>query len=227
MCFTRLRESLEPDRVNARGGSVRERFYKIMLVTQLNDISIDSYLSFVEACLKAGVTSVQLREKEITCGRTLTFARRLKTLVSLYEVPLIINDHLWLALEVEADGIYLGQEDISPIQARALLGPRALIGLSIDSTSQLEDSNYYPLDYVGVGVLYPTANKTDVKKIWSHSLLKERLLKCRHPAVGMGGINVSNIQEVTQIGIKGVAMIQGLHPPFHPKKVVKKILSAL
>jgi thiamine-phosphate pyrophosphorylase len=196
--------------------SKNELFYKLMLVTNRQKTPIDDYLEFIKTCSKAGITSVQLREKNQTPEALLEFGKKLKHILDPLQIPLIVNDNIELALKLNASGVHLGQTDGDPELARALLGPNKIIGVSIDTEENLIRANQLPIDYVGIGAIFPTANKHNVATIWGTQGLSQLSSRSKHPIIGIGGINESNAAEILSSGACGIAVIGALHDAEDP-----------
>ena len=206
---------------------MNDPFYKLMLVTQRGNMPASEYMPFIQKCAQAGITSLQLREKTASHAECLDLGLCLKEVLAPYSIPLIVNDSLELALELGADGLHLGQSDGCPEEARAALGPNKILGLSIESIPQLKTANALPLDYVGIGAIYPTARKNDVATIWGLKGLRKTARHSRHPMVGIGGINLTNAADVMASGADGVAVIGAIHAAEDPAGAVKELKQAL
>ncbi|MBF5059522.1 thiamine phosphate synthase [Candidatus Neptunochlamydia vexilliferae] len=201
---------------------------KLILVTQRDSTPIDNYLRFIERCARAGVTAVQLREKGASYDLLLEFARRLKETLAPFEIPLIINDSIDLAQAVEAEGVHLGQTDGSPEAAREILGENALIGQSIESLEELDKANAsQALNYVAASAVFETKTKKNLKKIWGLSGLKDLAARSNHPVIGIGGINLSNVDQVIDSGAQGVAVVSTLHSVEDLEQGCSQLLSAV
>ena len=124
-----------------------------------------SLIQQVEAALKGGVTMVQLREKNMDEESFKQEALALKTLCQQYQVPLIINDNVKLAKEIDADGVHIGQQDCQLETARALLGPDKIIGVSARTLAQAQAAYEGGADYLGVGAVFSTTTKNDASTI--------------------------------------------------------------
>ena len=185
-------------------------FYRLMLVTQKADIPLNDYLDHIEQCVKGGVTSVQLREKKADFASLVSFGQALMSLLQPYEVPLIINDDVSLAKQLNAQGVHLGQQDGCPIHARSYLGEKALIGLTTNTLDEVESSHNLPINYIGIGAIYPTGNKANITQIWSTEELKKATKISQHTCVAIGGINAHNIDDVLRCGVDGIAAIGAL-----------------
>lgn len=206
---------------------MNNEFYKLMLITHRLNTPLPSYLRFVKQCVTSGVTSVQLREKNASHDFLLKFAQELQSLLSPLNIPLIINDNLDLALQINADGVHLGQSDISPFIARQALGPDKFIGLSIETEQELMESNHFKLNYVAASAIFPSINKHNLKTIWGLEGL-HKLTQCsKHPVIGIGGIDQHNLDDVITAGAQGVAVIGALHQAENPSEkalFMKKII---
>lgn len=191
-------------------------FYQLMLITHKNNLPLSPYLDFIATCAANGITAVQLREKNSSYEENLAFGIKLKKTLLPYKIPLIINDHLDLALELDAEGIHLGQSDGDPKLAREQLGPKKIIGLSIDTPEDLIIANNLPIDYLGVGAIFPTQNKNNVKTLWQLQGLKHLTELTSHPIVAVGGINKTNAIDVINAGAQGLAAIDVFHQSENP-----------
>lgn len=160
--------------------------------------------------VKGGVSIVQLREKEASTSDFVETAQRMKTLLAPFDVPLIINDRVDVALAVGADGVHVGQEDMPYPLARKLLGPEAIIGLSVDSREQVEEAEAYDVDYLGVGAIFATPTKPDAKGRWGISGLAQVRRKSRHRLVAIGGLDASNAADVVRAGADCIAVVSAI-----------------
>ena len=193
-------------------------FYKLILITNRQSQPLKDYLQFIELCLKSGVTSVQLREKEATSAFLLDYASQLKTLLDSYNVPLIINDNLELALEINAQGLHLGQTDGSPHLARERLGTDKYLGLSIETEEDLERANCCDVDYVAASAVFPSSHKTNLRTIWGLDGLQSLAKRSVNPLIAIGGINPGNVEKVMTAGAQGIAVIGALHDDPNPPR---------
>ncbi len=199
-------------------------FLKITLVTNQNKTPLSDYLALIKTCAEAGVTAVQLRDKQSSYQDCLAFGKALKTVLAPFSIPLIINDNIDLAIELDADGVHLGQTDGCPITARQRLGSQKIIGISIDSIENLLIANQLPIDYVGIGAIFPTYNKNNVATVWGLEGLSHLSSISKHPIIAIGGINESNAEDVMRSGAHGIAVIGAIHDSVCPTDTVKKLL---
>ena len=163
----------------------------------------------VEAALKGGATCVQLREKELDGAAFLEEARTLAALCRRYGVPLIINDNVEVALAAGADGVHVGQDDLTVEQVRRLAGDRLIVGVSAHSVEQALAAQAGGADYLGVGAVFATATKSD-----AHVLPRETLAEiCRAvdiPVVAIGGIGEDNLLQLAGTGVGGAALVSAI-----------------
>ena len=163
----------------------------------------------VEAALKGGATCVQLREKELDGAAFLEEARTLAALCRRYGVPLIINDNVEVTLASGADGVHVGQDDLTVEQVRRLAGDRLIVGVSAHSVEQALAAQAGGADYLGVGAVFATATKSD-----AHVLPRETLAEiCRAvdiPVVAIGGIGEDNLLQLAGTGVDGAALVSAI-----------------
>jgi thiamine-phosphate pyrophosphorylase len=183
----------------------------LTLVTHKNNQSSSDYLAFITQCAQSGISAVQLREKHLNSIDLKHFAQELKACLTPYHIPLIINDYVDLCLQIDADGVHLGQTDGEILHARQQLGPHKIIGLTIDNLTQLNAANHLPINYVGIGPIFPTRHKSNAPAVWGVEKLKQAALLSQHPIIAIGGIDGSNAQHVMQAGASGMAAIGAFH----------------
>lgn len=189
---------------------MRKDFYKLMLVTNKGTKPLKQYLDFVALCAKSGITSVQMREKFATYGENIEFGKALKKLLEEFEIPIIVNDSLDLALELDADGLHLGQKDGEVEVARKFFNGGKIIGLSVSSIFEIQQANLLLVDYVGCGPVFPTNNKLGAKSLGIDNFKKISILS-KHKVIAIGGINEHNVKGVMSLGADGIAAIDAFH----------------
>ena len=183
---------------------------KLYLVTD-RDLSLGRPLEeIVSEAVAGGVTMVQLREKDAATGEFVELGRRLMSLLKPLGVSLIINDRVDVALAVDADGVHIGQSDMSYADARRLLGPEKIIGLSVENFEDLESANKLDVDYIGISPVYGTPTKTDTAEPFGLEGLKEAVRLSLHPTVAIGGMNVATAGEVIAAGADGIAVVSAI-----------------
>ncbi|HMM05554.1 MAG TPA: thiamine phosphate synthase [Clostridiales bacterium] len=163
----------------------------------------------VEQALKGGVTCVQLREKSLDDAAFLKEALILKELCRTYHVPLIINDNVKVAVKCGADGIHVGQQDMEAKNVRALVGPKMIVGVSVQSVAQAVLAAQCGADYLGVGAVFATSTKLDADSV-SHGMLKAICEAVPLPVVAIGGITKDNLLELAGSGVDGVALVSAI-----------------
>ena len=181
--------------------------YSLYLCT---DSGINSYYDIQECVRQAilgGVTIVQVREKNKKTEEIYLIADRIKKVTDAYNVPLIINDNIDVALKINADGIHIGQDDISCLEARKILGKNKIIGVTVTTLEQAKRAIEQGATYLGVGAIYKSTTKKDAK-IVSHEELLKILNFCKIPIVVIGGINENTIPNFKNYNISGYAMIR-------------------
>ena len=198
-------------------------YLKLYLVTD-RDLSLGRSLEkVVSETVAGGVTIVQLREKEASTGEFIALARRLMKLLKPLNIPLIINDRVDVALVVDADGVHIGQSDMSYEDARRLLGPDKIIGLSVESLKDIEIANTLDVDYIGISPVYGTPTKTDTAEPFGIDGLRKAVAMSVHPTVAIGGMNASTIADVIKTGTDGVAVVSAICSAPSPRDAAREL----
>ena len=169
----------------------------------------------VRIALAAGATIVQYRNKAFTITHFEEVAA-IAELCRTTKVPFIVNDHVLLAKAVRADGVHLGQEDASPRLARKIVGPKALVGLSVHNLEELAASDLAVCDYIGTGPAYPTRTKTDTHAVQGLDGLRAVAEASSLPMVAIGGITAGNAAACFDQGASGVAVISAISRADNP-----------
>lgn len=183
--------------------------YSIYLVTDDGCLQGRELLDCVREALEGGVTLVQYRAKTASSAEMYAKALQLKALCDSFNVPLIINDRLDIAMAVGAAGVHLGQDDLPCAAARKLLGEDYLIGVSAHNPAEAKAALQSGADYLGCGAVFGTATKADVKKLGTDGLAA--ICKAKGlPVVGIGGVTADNYREVRAAGADGAAIVSGI-----------------
>ena len=169
----------------------------------------ESLYSQVEKALKGGVTFLQIREKNLPKQEFKTEAEELKTLAEKYAVPFVVNDDVLLAKEIDADGVHIGQDDMTASEARKILGSDKIIGVSVQTVSQAILAEKQGADYLGVGAVFPTGSKLDAVEV-PHEVLREICESVNIPVVAIGGITQENVNLLSDSKISGIAVISAI-----------------
>ena len=167
-------------------------------------------LDVVAQAVKGGAACVQLREKKMPTRAFVEEALAVKNILAPHRIPLMINDRIDVALACGADGVHIGQEDMPYETARRLLGPKAIIGLSVETWADVEASRDLDVDYLGVSPVFATPTKTDTKEPWGLEGLRKIKAFSRHPLVAIGGISEANAREVTEAGADCLAVVSAI-----------------
>ena len=198
--------------------------YSVYLVTDRGLSRGRTTLDIVRAAIKGGVSCVQLREK--TCGtrQFIEEAMAIRSLLARHNVPLIINDRVDVALAVKADGVHLGQQDMSCRMARQLLPESMLIGISAESLGDAVAAEKEGADYIGVSPIYATPTKTDTGTPLGLNGLRSIRAQVNIPLVGIGGLNADNAGAVIQNGADGVAVVSAIVAADDPAAATRNLV---
>lgn len=183
--------------------------YSIYLVTDDGCLQGRALIDCVRKALEGGVTLVQYRTKTAASAEMYAEALQLKALCNSFNVPLIINDRLDIAMAVGAAGVHLGQDDLPCAAARKILGEDYIIGVSAHNLAEAKAALQSGADYLGCGAVFGTATKADVKKLGTDGLAA--ICKAKGlPVVGIGGVTADNYREVRAAGADGAAIVSGI-----------------
>jgi len=177
---------------------------------------------------EGGATLVQLRDKTNETRAMITEARAIKAALAPFKVPFVVNDRVDVALAAHADGVHLGQDDMAAEDARALLGPSAIIGLSIKSVEEAGVAPIECFDYAGVGGVYATLSK-EQKSAPIGTEGFARVVRVLHgrapnlPIAGIAGIDAGNAAAVIAAGADGVAVISALFVAPDPTAAAREL----
>jgi len=163
----------------------------------------------VEQAILGGVTVVQLREKHTDYETFVALAKEVKQITDQYQVPLLINDNLDVALAVDAAGVHVGQEDMAALEVRRRIGDKKVVGVSAQTVEQALAAEKAGADYLGVGAVFPTNSKDDAVKV-DFATLRAICQAVQIPVVAIGGITADNMPALQNSGIIGVAVISAI-----------------
>lgn len=199
----------------------------LYLVTDSRLIGQKNLLSVVEPALKGGVKVVQFREKSMEAKEIFDVAMELRALTSKYNVPLIINDRLDIALAVDADGVHLGQLDLPVEKVRQILGANKLIGFTVHNEAQAKAANQMDVDYVVAAPVFRTNTKLDTRGLLGFDGLRSILKVSKKPVIAAGGISLKNIAEVVDMGVDGVVVVNPIMTSDDPQLSAEKFVNML
>ena len=194
---------------NMKTKNVKKEDMLLYAVTDRHWLNGETLYSQVEKTLEGGTTFVQLREKELDEEHFLEEAKEIKKLCAKYNVPFVINDNVEIALEMDADGVHVGQSDMEAGDVRAKLGPDKIIGVSAQTVEQALLAQERGADYLGVGAVFHTDSKADAADV-DHETLKAICEAVDIPVIAIGGISKDNVGELAGSGICGIAVISAI-----------------
>ena len=183
--------------------------YTLYLVTDRGLMSTPDLESAVEQAIAGGVTVVQLREKELDSLGFYRMAETLKRLTARFNVPLIINDRVDVALAVDAEGVHVGQSDLPASVVRDIIGRDKIMGVSVTTLEEAKQAARDGADYLGVGTLFPTMTKRDATFV-SLPLLEEIADSVPLPLVGIGGITAETLPQLRGVRMDGIAVVSAI-----------------
>lgn len=182
---------------------------RIYFITDSGQMDEATFLHKIEKALQAGVTCLQLREKEKNDLAYYELASKVHKISQAYQVPLIVDDRLDIALAVDAEGVHVGQNDIPIREARRLLGPRKIVGATAKTVRQALQAEQDGADYLGVGAIYPTSTKVKTA-ITPVDTLHDICQAVRIPVNAIGGLTADNLGILAESGISGVCVVSYL-----------------
>ncbi|REB08183.1 thiamine phosphate synthase [Sporosarcina sp. BI001-red] len=188
-------------------------------------------LKVLEQALKGGITCFQLREKgpaALQGDEKLTFAKKCQQLCKAFGVPFIVNDDVELAVLIDADGVHVGQDDLSATLVRNKIGDQKLLGVSVHSVVEATIALAAGADYIGMGPVYPTVSKSDSKPVAGTSKISEvAAIFPELKIVGIGGITPTNLDIVMKSGASGVSVISAIAAAKNPEEAARLIVKAV
>ena len=196
---------------------------KIYLVTDEKACNGKDFYKCIEESIKGGVKIVQLREKNSSTKDFYEKALKVKEICKNYGALFIINDRLDIAQAVEADGVHLGQTDMPIEKARKILKNKFLIGATARNVKEAKKTELLGADYIGSGAIFGTNTKDNAKKLEMEDL-KKIVNSVKIPVFAIGGINISNVSLLKNIGLKGICLVSGILSEKNCKKAVNIML---
>ena len=202
----------------------------LYLVTNRDKLTDEEFFKVVEESLKGGVSLVQLREKTAPAREVIELAKKLKKLCHSYNVPLLVDDRVDIALAADLDGVHLGNDDMDVADARKILGDKKIIGSTAKNLEWAISEEKKGADYLGVGAIFET--KTHVKtKRTSVETLRKINDNISIPTVAIGGINYDNIDILKGSKAKGISVVRAIMDSKDPyedaKKLKEKVMNVL
>lgn len=182
---------------------------KLYFITDSTDYTEKEFIFRIEEALKGGATLLQLREKEKTTREYIELAEKIHHITKKYNVPLIIDDRVDVALSVDAEGVHVGQCDMPVYIARKLMGNDKIVGATAKTVLQAKEAYAQGADYLGVGAIYPTTTKVKTV-LTSTDTLKDICNSVPIPVNAIGGLNKNNIDILKGIPIAGICVVSAI-----------------
>lgn len=181
------------------------------------------YENLAKIAVSSGVSAIQLRIKDSSEDK-LKIANNLKKITENSDTYFIINDDIDLAIEVNADGVHLGQEDMSLLNAREKWNDvKKIIGISTHNLKQALEARKNGANYIGVGPIYSTESKKNLGSILGIIKAQDIVDKCQCPSFAIGGIGYKNLNEVKNIGTNGFCVLGAVNNTADPRRVIKRL----
>lgn len=197
----------------------------LYFITDSTNYSEEEFLFRVEEAIKGGVTLLQLREKDKTTREYIKLAEKVHNITQRYNIPLIIDDRVDVALAIGAEGVHVGQSDMPVHIARKLMGEDKIIGATTKTVSQATEAYRQGADYLGVGAIYPTTTKVKTI-ITSVDTLREICHAVPIPANAIGGLNAENLDILRGVPISGICVVSAIMKANDPKCAAAEIRTA-
>ena len=194
----------------------------LYLVTDSTYHTEESFLWTIEEACKGGVTLLQIREKERSGRDYLALARKVKEITDRYDIPLIVEDRIDIALAVDAAGVHVGRSDIPVCEARRLLGSGKIVGATAKTVEQAKEAFAEGADYLGVGAIYPTTTKV-ITVLTEVSTLNAICKAVPIPAVAIGGLNKENMDILKGGCMSGVAVVSAIMKATEPRLAAEEL----
>lgn len=205
-----------------------KKMLSLYLVTDDELLKGRNFFDVIEDAVKGGVTMIQLREKNNSSREFYEKALKCKEITEKYQIPLIINDRIDIALAVNADGIHVGQKDIPVNAVKKIAGNTMIVGATANTVELAKEAQEQGADYVGAGAVFPTSTKLDAKAL-SLETLKKITKEISIPVVAIGGISYENAERLKNTKIAGIAVssaIMGKQNAIEAARKLKEIVQS-
>ena len=197
---------------------------RLYFITDSTNLSENEFLYRIEEALKGGVTLLQLREKERSTREYIDIAEKVHAITQKYNVPLIIDDRVDVALAIDAEGVHVGQSDMPVWLARKLMGKNKIVGATAKTVVQAKLAYEQGADYLGVGAIYPTTTKVKTV-LTSTDTLRDICNAVSIPVNAIGGLNKDNIDVLSGIPIAGICAVSAIMKADDPKAAAAELKS--
>lgn len=198
----------------------------LYFITDSTKYNEEEFLYRVEEALKGGVTLLQLREKEKSTREYIELAQKVHALTKRYNVPLIIDDRVDVALAVDAEGVHVGASDMPVSTARRLMGEDKIVGATAKTVPWATEAYEQGADYLGVGAIYPTTTKVKTV-LTSVETLRDICNAVPIPVNAIGGLNINNIDVLKGVPIAGICVVSAIMKADDPKKAAEELKTAV
>ena len=198
----------------------------LYFITDSTNYKEEEFLCRVEEALKGGATLLQLREKEKSTREYIELAQKVHEITKRYNVPLIIDDRVDVALAVDAEGVHVGASDMPVSTARKLMGENKIVGATAKTVPWAKEAYEQGADYLGVGAIYPTTTKVKTV-LTSVETLRDICNAVPIPVNAIGGLNINNIDVLKGISIAGVCVVSAIMKADNPKKAAEELKTAV
>lgn len=200
--------------------------YPLYLVISRSSCRGRDLLRVAEEAILGGVDIIQLREKDIRPADYLARARQLKRITDKYEIPLIINDNLEVAMQVEAFGIHVGRTDIAPQEIRKRW-PKRHIGYSLEYLEQLNSAEAIAADSFGISPIFTTPTKTDTVTEWGIEGIRQIRRLTTKPLIAIGNMHLHLVDQVVAAGADSLAVVSAICAAENPQKAAYDLKNKL
>ncbi len=189
--------------------SISKSQMKLYVVTDRSWLDGKLFTEEVEKTLQGGATLIQLREKKLSYYEFLNEGKEIKKITNKYNVPLIINDNVEIAMNIDASGVHIGQNDMDAAEVKKLIGKDKILGVTAKTVEQAIKAEKDGASYIGVGAAFSTSTKLDTRVI-TFETIKNICKSVTIPVVAIGGIDENNIMNLKGLGIHGVALVSSI-----------------
>lgn len=194
----------------------------LYFITDSSGFTEEEFLRRVEAALQGGVTFLQLREKDKSTREYITLAEKVHEITKRYNVPLIIDDRVDVALAMDAEGVHVGADDMPVATARKLMGEGKIVGATAKTVPWAKEAYVQGANYLGVGAIYPTTTKVKTV-LTSTDTLRDICNAVPIPANAIGGLNKDNIDVLAGIPIAGICVVSAIMKADNPKQAATEL----
>jgi thiamine-phosphate pyrophosphorylase len=201
--------------------------WRLCLIVDAEKMGKKDIISAILEAVKGGVSLVQLRAKKLRTREFLEMSLKISEILKEKNIPFIINDRVDIALSCKADGVHLGQQDLSLFYARKIMGKNRLIGVSINTVNEATEAEQGGADYLGVGPVFFTPTKEDLRPTLGIEGLREIRKIVRIPILAIGGVNAENARKIIDTGVNGVAVVSAILSSENIKKAARELAQAV